>query len=133
MVGAIVLSPTDAVSQKPVVGSAQRVVVARARIHVTQPYSIVSSTSALTLQAMEPTNFKTVCQTSLLHIYYREQPRSTRIVVAYPRPAFSAAKRTNYAPISFDQQVQVSRGATHCTETGKIEIPRSMVMEALSW
>ena len=31
MVGAIVLSPTDAASQEPVVGSAQRVVVARAR------------------------------------------------------------------------------------------------------
>ena len=26
---------------------------------------------------------------------YREQPRSTRIVVAYPRPAFSATNRTN--------------------------------------
>ena len=43
---------------------------------------------------------------------YREQPRSTRIVVAYPRQAFSATKRTNYAPISFDQQVQVSQGHT---------------------
>ena len=31
VVGAIVLSPTDAASQKPVVGSAPRVVVARAR------------------------------------------------------------------------------------------------------
>ena len=30
-VGAIVLSPTDTASQEPVVGSAQRVVVARAR------------------------------------------------------------------------------------------------------
>ena len=26
-------------------------------------------------------------------------------VVAYPQPAFSAKKRTNYGPISFDQQV----------------------------
>ena len=41
---------------------------------------------------------------------YREQPRSTRIVIAYPRPAFSTTKRTNYAPTSFDQQVQVSQG-----------------------
>ena len=31
MVGAIVLSPNDAASQEPVAGSAQRVVVARAR------------------------------------------------------------------------------------------------------
>ena len=30
--------------------------------------------------------------------------RSTRIVVAYPRPALSATKPTNHAPISFDQQ-----------------------------
>ena len=31
MVGVIVLSPTDAAGQEPVVGSAQRVVVARSR------------------------------------------------------------------------------------------------------
>ena len=63
----------------------------------------------------------------------REQPRSTRNVVAYPRPAFSAKKRKNYAPTSFDQQVQVSQGHTFCTEIRKIEIPRSMVVEALNW
>ena len=34
----------------------------------------------------------------------REQPRSTRTVVAYPRPAFSAT----------DQQVQVFQGHTRC-------------------
>ena len=56
----------------------------------------------------------------------REQPRSTRNVVAYPRPAFSAKNRKNYAPTSFDQQVQVSQGHTFCTEIRKIEIPRSM-------
>ena len=32
---------------------------------------------------------------------YREQPRSTRNVVAHPRPAFSAKKRKNYTPTSF--------------------------------
>ena len=63
MVGAIVLSPTDAASQEPVVGSAQRVVVARARasrdqvldsLHrlAKQPYSIVPSTSALNIQIL---------------------------------------------------------------------------------
>ena len=35
----------------------------------------------------------------------RATSRSTRIVVAYPRPAFSATKQTNHPPISFDQQV----------------------------
>ena len=63
----------------------------------------------------------------------REQPRSTRNVVAYPRPAFSAKNRKNYAPTSFDQQVQVSQGHTFCTEIRKIEIPRSMVVEAFPW
>ena len=43
---------------------------------------------------------------------YREQPRSTRNVVAYPRPVFSAKKRENYAPTSFDQQFQVAQGHT---------------------
>ena len=31
------------------------------------------------------------------------------IVVAYPRPALSATKWTNHAPISFDQQSQASQ------------------------
>ena len=43
---------------------------------------------------------------------YREQPRSTRNVVAYPRPAFSVKNRKNYAPTSFDQQVQGSSEVT---------------------
>ena len=66
---------------------------------------------------------------------YREQPRSTRNVVAYPRPAFSAKNRKNYAPTSFDQQVKSKffKATTHCTEIRRIEIPRSMVVEALSW
>ena len=65
-----------------------------------------------TLQAMAPTKVKTIHQTSLLHIETNFDFRSTRIVVAYPRPAFSATKRTNHAPISFDQQAQVSQGHT---------------------
>ncbi|CAN0005587.1 unnamed protein product, partial [Ascophyllum nodosum] len=45
---------------------------------------------------------------------YRDQPRSSRNVVVYPWPVFSAPKRTNHTPISFDQQAQVSRGHTSC-------------------
>ena len=52
MVDAIVLPPTDAASQEPVVGSAQHVVVARGGFHVTQPYSIVSCTSALSIRML---------------------------------------------------------------------------------
>ena len=70
----------------------------------------IATKSYATLQAMAPANIEMVHQT--LFTPYREQLRSTRIVVAYPRPAFSATKRTNYAPTSFDQQVQVSQGHT---------------------
>ena len=54
------------------------------------------------------------CQNGSLNFLtpYREQPRSTRIVVVYPRPAFSATKWTKHAPISFDQHTQVSQGHT---------------------
>ena len=91
----------------------------------------IATKSYATLQAiMAPTNNKTVHQTSFT--LYREQPRSTRIVVAYPRPTFSATNRTN----TF-QSVLINNSkflkATHCTKIRKIEIPRSMVVEALSW
>ena len=49
-IGAIVLSPTDAASQEAVVGSTQRVVVARVWAPRVQPYSILSSTSALSIR-----------------------------------------------------------------------------------
>ena len=82
-----------------------------------------------TLQAMAPTNNKIVNQTSFTP--YREQPRSTRVVVAYPRPAFSATNRTNtFQPVLINNSKFLK--ATHRTKTKKIEIPRSMVVEALS-
>ena len=82
-----------------------------------------------TLQAMAPTNSKTVHQTSSTP--YREQPRSTRIVVAYPRPAFSATNRTNtFQPVLINNSKFLK--ATHRTKISKIEIPRSMMVEALS-
>ena len=45
---------------------------------------------------------------------YREQPRPTRIVAPYPRPAFSVTERSNHAPTIFDQHAQVSQGHTSC-------------------
>ena len=90
----------------------------------------IATKSYATLQAMAPTNNKTVHQTSF--IPYREQPRSTRIVVAYPRPAFSATNRTNtFQPVLINNSKFLK--ATHGTKIRKIEIPRSMVVEALSW
>ena len=90
----------------------------------------IATKSYPTLQAMAPTNNKTVYQTSFTP--YREQPRSTRVVVAYPRPAFSATNRTNtFQPVLIDNSKFLK--ATHRTKIKKIEIPRSMVVEALSW
>ena len=89
----------------------------------------IATKSYATLQATAPTNSKTVHQTSLLP--YREQPRSTRIVVAYPRPAFSATNRTNtFQPVLINNSKFLK--ATHRTKIRKMEIPRSMVVEALS-
>ena len=90
----------------------------------------ITTKSYATLQAMAPTNIKTVHQTSFSP--YREQPRSTRIVVAYPRPAFSATNRTNTSQPVFINSSKFLK-TTHRTKIRKIEIPRSMVVEALSW
>ena len=86
----------------------------------------ITTKSYATLQAMAPTNNKTVHQTSFTP--YREQPRSTQIVVAYPRPAFSATNRTNtFQPVLINKSKFLK--ATHRTKIRKIEIPRSMVVE----
>ena len=68
----------------------------------------IATKSCATLQAMAPTNNKMVHQTSFTP--YREQPRSTRIVVAYPRPAFSATNRTNtFQPVLINNIPSFSR------------------------
>ena len=55
---------------------------------------------------------------------YREQPRSTRIDVAY-LPAFSATNWTNCAPTSFDPQViKVSQGPDHLTAVTRHRLKR---------
>ena len=74
----------------------------------------IATKSYATLQAMAPTN-----QTSFTP-YYREQPRSTRIVFAYPRPAFSATNRTNtFQPVLINTSKFLK--ATHRTKIRKIE------------
>ena len=62
------------------------------------------------LQAMAPTNIKTVHQTSLLHI----ESNLDRLGMLSPThdQRSQQKKRKNYAPTSFDQQVQVSQGRT---------------------
>ena len=71
----------------------------------------IATKSYATLQAIAPTNNKTVNQTSFTP--YREQPRSTRIVVAYPRPAFSATNRANtFQRVLINNSSQVYQGHT---------------------
>ena len=83
----------------------------------------IATKSYATLQAMAPTNNKTVHKTSFTP--YREQPRSTRIVVSYPQPAFSATDRTNtFQPVLINNSKFLK--ATHRTKIRKIEIPRSI-------
>ena len=68
----------------------------------------IATKSYATLRAMAPTNSKTVHQTFFTP--YREQPRSTRIVVAYPRPALSATNRTNtFQPVLINNSKSFSR------------------------
>ena len=84
MVGAIVLSPTDAASQEAVVSSAQRVELARG-LHVTQPYSIVSITSALSIRTLS----------------------SARSVVQFENVLPEDAPCVVYAPVDFGGQVDI--------------------------
>ena len=79
----------------------------------------IATKSYATLQAiMAPTNNKTVHQTSFTP--YREQPRSTRIVIAYPRPAaFSATNWINtFQPVLINNSKFLK--ATHRTKIRKI-------------
>ena len=85
----------------------------------------IATKSYATLQAMAPTNSKTVHQTSFTP--YREQPRSTRIIVAYPRPAFSATNRTNtFQPFLINNSKFLK--ATHRTKIRKIENYSNMII-----
>ena len=71
----------------------------------------IATKSYATLQAMAPTNNKTVHQTSFTP--YREQPRSTLIdCCRQPTTSVLSNKSEKYVPTSFDQQFQVSQGHT---------------------
>ena len=56
-------------------------------------------------QGMAPTFKKCQNGSSNLLCPYREQPRLTWTLVAYPRPALSATKRTNHAIISIERNL----------------------------
>ena len=86
MVGAIVLSPTSAASQEPVVGSAQRVVVARARV----PHDAGVQHCLEYLGSYNP-DF--------------ELERSARLVVQFEGMLPEAAPCIAYAAVDLDGQV----------------------------
>ena len=67
----------------------------------------IATKSYAALQAMAPTNIKTAHQTSLLHI----ESNLDRLGMLPPtHDQRSQQKNGNYAPTSFDQQVQVFQG-----------------------
>ena len=91
MVGAIVISLTDeAMRQEAGAGPAQRVVVARAQALVTQPYSIVSSTSALRIRILSS--------------------RSARSAVQFEDAFPEAAPCVAYSPIDLDGKINIHCG-----------------------
>ena len=72
----------------------------------------IATESYAALQAMAPTNIKTIHQTSLLHKATSIdseccRPPTTNVLSKKPEKL-----RKNYAPTSFDQQVQDSQGHT---------------------
>ena len=88
MVGAIVLSPTDAASQEPVVGSAHHVVVARAR----------TPRDAAIQHCLEYLGFK--------HLDF-ELERSARSVLQFEGVLPEAAPCVVYAPDDLNGQVGI--------------------------
>ena len=78
----------------------------------------IATKSYVTLQAMAPTNIKTVHQTSFTP-YRIESSLDRLVVVAYPRPAFSATNRTNtFQPVLINNSKFLK--ATHLTKIRKI-------------
>ena len=81
------------------------------------------------LQAMAPADIKTVHQTSLLNI----ERNLDRLGMLAPTDDQRSRKKTGKITL---QPVLINKSkflkATHCTEIRKIEIPRSMVVEALT-
>ena len=91
----------------------------------------IATESYAALQAMAPTNNQTVHPTYLLHI----ESSLDRLGMLSPTHDQRVLSKKN-GKITL-QPVLINKSkflkATHCTEIRKIEIPRSMVVEALSW
>ena len=90
----------------------------------------IGTKSYAALQAMTPTDVKTVHQISLLHI----ESNLDRLGMLSPTHDQRSQQKNGKVTL---QPVLINKSkflkATHCTKIRKIEIPRSMVVEALSW
>ena len=90
----------------------------------------IATKSDATLQAMAPTNIKTVHQTSLLHI------KSSLDRLGLLSPTHDQCSKQQTGQLAF-QPALINKSkflkATPRTKTRKIEIPSCMVVEALSW
>ena len=89
-----------------------------------------------TLQVMAPTNVKTVHQTSLLHIESNLDFIESNLDFGLLSPTHGQRSQQQRGQITL-QPVLINKSkffkATHRTKIRKIEIPRSIVVEALSW
>ena len=90
----------------------------------------IATKSYATLQAMAPTNVKTVHQTPLLHI----ESTLDRLGVLSPIHDHRSQQQSGQITL---QSVLINTSkflkATHRTKIMKIGIPRSMVVEVLNW
>ena len=90
----------------------------------------IATKSCATLQAMAPTNVKTVHQTSLLHV----ESNLDRLGMLSPTHDQRSQQQSGQITL---QSVLINKSkflkATHRTKIMKIEIPRSMVVMGLSW
>ena len=90
----------------------------------------IATKSYAALQAMAPTNIKMVHQASLLHI----ESNLDRLGMLSPTHDQRSQQKTGTTTLQpvLSNKSKILK-ATHCTEIRKNEIPRSMVVEALSW
>ena len=84
----------------------------------------IATKSYAALQAMAPTNIKTVHQTSLLD-------RLGMLSRTHDQRSQQKTGKITLQPVLINKSKFLK--VTHCTEIRKTEIPRSMVVVALSW
>ena len=90
----------------------------------------IATKSYATRQAMAPTNIKTAHQTSSLHIE-RSLDRLGLLSPTHDQRSQHQSGQISLQPVLINKSKFLK--VTHRTKIRKIEIPRSVVVEALSW